>query len=127
MIEDFHDMEMIEGDVCLRKRGFHSSNVSRPHITADLLDLARVALVRTQVAGKRRDGFLISPLGTIQKALCVEIEEQADVIVSPEAGGFIHTDALHSGEIRLPAGFLDMMVEHTPDAGVVLANHSCYI
>ena len=125
LVHDLHNMKSIKGDLRIGKGRIHAFYICGPHITADLLDLIGVAPVGTQVDCEGTDGVLIAPFRPVQETFYVQIEEETDVVMSPATGRFIHADTAHFREIGLPAGFFDMMVEHAPDACIVLANYGC--
>ena len=125
LVHDLHDMKSIKGNLRIGKRRIHAFDICGPHITADLTYLIGVAPVGTQVECEGTDSTLIAPFRPVQEPFHVQIEEEADVIVPPAAGRYIHADTAHFREIGLPAGFFDMVVKNTPDAGIVLANYGC--
>jgi hypothetical protein len=65
------------------------------------------------------------PFGPEQHPRHIEVYEDADVVVAPAAGRFIEPNALDSTVISRSHGLVHVVMDHTPQTGVVLTHEPC--
>jgi hypothetical protein len=78
--------------------------------------------VRLQVRAEHGEGRGVPSLGRKEELGGVQIHEQRDVLVPALACRLVQADRADLGEIRRRTSFADVMMEHPPDARVVLAD-----
>ena len=86
------------------------------------LDRLRVAAMRGKIVGEGGNGFGGTALGGEQHPGLVDIDEQRDVVVAAPSGGLVDRDPGDAGGIRPRPALLDVMVDHAPQPGVMLAD-----
>jgi len=73
-----------------------------------------------QVGLEPLEGRGILAFGDEDRPGLLQIDKEADVVVPPLAGRFIHPELPQIGGIGLLAGPVDVMFQHAPQTGVVL-------
>ena len=113
-------MELVEGQPGLREVRFRARDKGRRHIAADLLDgLGRSAMIE-QVGLEPLEGRGILAFGDEDRPGLLQIDKEADVVVASLAGRFIHPELPQIGVIDLLAGPVDVVLQHSPQTGVIL-------
>ena len=68
-----------------------------------------------------KGGCILARCGEDDLAL-IQVHKQADVIVPVALGGLIHSYPHDSGQVHLLPGGMHVVIEHAPQAGIVLAD-----
>jgi len=113
-------MELVEGQPGLRELRFHARDKGRRHIAADLLDGLGTSAMVEQIGLEPLEGRGILAFGDEDRPGLLQIDKEADVVVPPLAGRFIHPELPQIGGIGLLAGPVDVMFQHAPQTGVML-------
>jgi len=119
-VEELHHMELVEGQAGLRELRLHARDKGRRQVAADLLDGLGTSAMVEQVGLEPLEGRGILAFGDEDRPGLLQIDKEADVVVPPLAGRFIHPELPQPGVIGLLAGPVDVMLQHAPQAGVML-------
>jgi len=98
-----------------------SADERRTHVGAGIGDARRVAPVLGQVSSEAGDGVGRASLGGEQHSPEFHVGEDAHVVLPLACEGLVHADLAHGREVLPVAGGPDVVLEHPPDPGVVLA------
>jgi hypothetical protein len=76
-----------------------------------------------QIIAKGRDGLGILALGGEQHPGLVDIDKQRDVVVAAPGGGLVDGELGYRRGVGARTGLVHIMVNHTPQPGVMLTDH----
>jgi hypothetical protein len=95
----------------------------RRHVHADLRHGVRRSAVLTEIFGKAADRVATLPLGGEQDTRLVEVHEERDIVVAALACRLVDPDRLDAREVGRITRFLDVVMNHAPEPGVILVDH----
>ena len=95
----------------------------RAHVDADFVDRLGVTAMRGEIVGERGDGVGIPAFGGEQHPCLIDIDKQRDVVVTAPGGGLVDGNLGDIGGVDPRSPLSDVVVNHAPQPGVVLAHH----
>ena len=116
-------MELVEGDGGIRQVLGDTLDEGRAHIDADLADRLRGTAMRDEITGEGGYGVGILALGCEHDAGAVDVDKQSDVVVAAPGSGLIDGEPGHTRSIGPHQRLVYIVVNHTPQPGVVLAHN----
>ena len=116
-------MELVEGDGGVGQARGDAFDEGRAHVDADFVDCLGVPAMRGEVVGERGDGVGIAALSGEQHPRLIDIDKQRDVVVAAPSGGLVDGNLSDVRGVNPRAPLSDVVVNHTPQPGVVLAYH----
>ena len=86
------------------------------------LDRLGVSAMRGEIVGECGDGVGIPAFGGEQHPCLIDIDKQRDVVVTAPGGGLVDGDLGDIGGVDPRSSLSDVVVNHAPQPGVVLAD-----
>ena len=122
VVDEADDMELIEGQGGIGKVIANALDEGGRHIGADLGNGLRVSLMGTEVGDESGNGAGILAGSDEQDFALLEIDEQRNVVLAAAGSGLIDTDLSDRGMVGLAARRIHVMVDDTPNEGVVFTD-----
>ena len=77
-----------------------------------------------QVLLERLQGLLVPAIHSEQELLLLHVHHQGDVLLAPLRPGLVHPDPAHLRHVHPGPGILHVVIEQSPEPGVVLPDQS---
>ena len=102
----------------------HAFDECGRHIGANFGNGLGISLMGPEVFGKSGNGGSIVAGSHEQDLALVQIDEQGNVVVAAAGSGLVDTDLSDRGMVGLTAGRIHVMVEDTPNQGIVFPDQA---
>ncbi len=126
LVDDLQDVELVKRYRGILERILDAADEGRGHVATGLFDVLCVAAVSFQIFSERGQRCCVFARGGEKDLRLVHVNEHRDVVMATFAGSLVHAHGADPGVVLFAPGLFYIVVEDSPNTGVVLSYESCY-